>query len=190
MSMDLHTKVSVTMSFAFLCHQIEHVSLVLQSGTVCVPADTRIVHLDIMKEHQHLFKSGIPAKCESGIPAHSCCFKIVDAELILAERRDASTNPENTDTDAEKTLIMLVECEPGGNFVEKAMKAKNAGAIAVIVYNSEDGKLMGQEGDRYAAIDIPVVSIAKNDGDRLHDEISTSTTNISVHNCACFLALY
>ena len=58
-----------------------------------------------------------------------------DAEVVLAEPLDGSTELAKTNVAGK---IVLVE-RGGVNFVEQTMNAQAAGAIAVVIYNNQDG---------------------------------------------------
>ncbi|MDL4839152.1 S8 family serine peptidase [Aquibacillus rhizosphaerae] len=57
-------------------------------------------------------------------------------------------------------------------FSEKARKAAEAGANALIIYNNEEGILQGSLDDSQGPIDIPVAAVGKKDGQWLMDHVT------------------
>ncbi|QKY70480.1 S8 family serine peptidase [Lentibacillus sp. CBA3610] len=52
-------------------------------------------------------------------------------------------------------------------FSEMALKAQEAGAVAAVIYNNEPGHFQGMMSDTQDSIEIPVASIAREDGEWL-----------------------
>ena len=115
--------------------------------------------------------------------------KYQDAEIVLAEPLDGSTKLTNTNVDRK---VVLVE-HSNVTCAEKARNAQNAGAIAVIIYNNQNGGPMEMGGDDSESIMIPVVSISHFDGTQLAAAIKAGTTSISLNgavvhlNCDAFM---
>ena len=104
-----------------------------------------------------------------------------DAQIVLAEPLDCST--ELTNTNAAGNVVLV---ERGRvPFVDKATNAQATGATAVIVYNNEDGLPMRMVGDD-AAITIPVVGISQADGTQLAAAIEAGRTTISLQGTFSF----
>ena len=121
-------------------------------------------------------------------------LKLRDAQIVLAEPLDGSTKLTNTNADGN---VVLVE-RGGGPFVEKAMNAQLAGAIAVVIFNNEAGgpvkTVDAQQADVATGITVPVVSISKADGIQLAAAIKAGPTTISLQGtcslsqvAACYL---
>ena len=123
-------------------------------------------------------------------------LKLRDAQIVLAEPLDGSTKLTNTNADGN---VVLVE-RGGGPFVEKAMNAQLAGAIAVVIFNNVAGGPMkmgavdAQQADVATGITVPVVSISKADGIQLAAAIKAGPTTISLQGtcslsqvAACYL---
>ena len=61
-------------------------------------------------------------------------------------------------------------------FVQKVQIAQDAGAIAAIIANNQQGGPMSMGGDDFGAINIPVLSISENDGTIVKAQLSNNTT--------------
>ena len=103
-----------------------------------------------------------------------------DAEIVLADPLDGSAKLTNTNAAGKIVLLQRGNC----TFVQKAMNAQTAGAIAVIIYNNQDGgpsKLKGAN----PRITIPVVSISQTDGAQLAAAIQAGRTTLSIQSASC-----
>jgi hypothetical protein len=57
-------------------------------------------------------------------------------------------------------------------FVQKALNAQNAGALAVIIANNQQGGAMSMGGDDNGALTIPVISISQEDGVLIKEQLT------------------
>ncbi|MCA1032107.1 S8 family serine peptidase [Bacillus timonensis] len=82
------------------------------------------------------------------------------------EITSAGIGYENQFNDVQGKVVLIERGEI--TFTQKAMNARNAGAIGVIIFNNEQGNF---EGSLEVELDIPVVSISKEDGTWLLQKI-------------------
>jgi aminopeptidase YwaD len=77
-----------------------------------------------------------------------------------------------------KGAIALIQRGAGLRFGEKARNAQNAGAIGVVIFNDRPGILVGDLGGE---MDIPAVSIGKDDGERLQQLLTTTRVQVNIN---------
>ncbi|WP_430790195.1 S8 family serine peptidase [Virgibacillus flavescens] len=82
----------------------------------------------------------------------------------------ASINEENL-----RGKIAIVERGKKIPFYEKALKAQEKGAEAVLIYNNEKGSFNGSVDNFQNPVQIPVASISKSDGKWLADKLAEGT---------------
>ncbi len=90
-------------------------------------------------------------------------LKLLDLENLESDNAQACSAI-NANLSGAAVLI-----ERGGcTFVEKAINAQDAGALAVIIINSDDDELeMACTGDLCSSVTIPVIAVGQGDGERL-----------------------
>jgi len=76
-------------------------------------------------------------------------------------------------------VVYRGECQ----FSDKALNVQNAGAVALVIINSQPGGPVGMAGGTVAAqVTIPVVMISQDDGAALKDAISQGKAIITIRN--------
>ena len=108
-----------------------------------------------------------------------------DVELILAEPLSACESLETGTVEGKIVLIQRGSCA----FATKALHAQNAGAVAAIIYNNQDGEpAMAMEnfddatgGPIDERLTILTISASYADGIRLAAAVGQGTTIISLH---------
>jgi len=76
-------------------------------------------------------------------------------------------------------VVYRGECQ----FSDKALNVQNAGAVALVIINSQPGGPVGMAGGTVAAqVSIPVVMISQDDGAALKDAISQGKAIITIRN--------
>lgn len=106
---------------------------------------------------------------------------VITGDLALAE--DSATDITDACTalvnPAEITGKIAVVRRGSCNFTVKVLNAQNAGAIAVIVVNNEDGANVSMSGAE-AAINIPAVFIDMATGEAMIAQMASSTVNVTI----------
>ncbi len=107
----------------------------------------------------------------------------ITSDLVLAIDDDPAANASDAcsdlvnaaDIDGKIAVVRRGEC----NFDDKVFRCQEAGAIAVLVVNNQDGDPIVMGGDN-GLINIPAVMIGMNDGEAIITEMTTNTVNITL----------
>lgn len=97
---------------------------------------------------------------------------ILNADVVKADPYDACATTLNNPSaiNGKVALILRGGCE----FGEKAKRAQDAGAIAVIIVNQLDGPPVGMgAGAQGANVTIPVIMISKDEGAKIEAQLGT-----------------
>ncbi|MGY0691223.1 S8 family serine peptidase [Virgibacillus sp. FSP13] len=88
--------------------------------------------------------------------------------------RDYKVIEKTTDLNNARGKIVLLE-RGKIPFYEKAKKAEEAGAVAVLIYNNEQGAFRGSVENEENALQIPVAAITKKEGEWLKQRIEQNS---------------
>ncbi|WP_299672440.1 PA domain-containing protein, partial [uncultured Tenacibaculum sp.] len=105
----------------------------------------------------------------------------VSANLVLVDDGSGTTEDacENITNTSQINGNIAVIRRGGCTFVDKVLKAQNAGAIAVIIVNNVSGNPIGQSGTD-PSITIPSVMISQTDGNILINTLATEPVNVTL----------
>ncbi len=106
----------------------------------------------------------------------------ITGNLVLVDDGTDTTDDacENLVNTAQINGNIAVIRRGGCTFVDKVLKAQNAGAIGVIIVNNVVGNPNGQSGDD-PNITIPSVMISQTDGNVLINTLSTESVNVTLN---------
>ena len=95
------------------------------------------------------------------------CSQKLSGRLVWADPPSASCDPLRNADELQGVVAIVARCGKV-DFMDKALRAQKAGAIAVIIVNNEDGPALHvcarPEGRPTESLRIPVVIVTKEDG--------------------------
>ena len=106
----------------------------------------------------------------------------LSGRLMWADPATASCNPLRNAEDLQGTVVIVARCGQT-DFLDKALRAEDAGAAAVIIVNNEDGPALHvcarPKNRPTQALRIPVVMVTKDDGAQMLQNIAGNVCAIS-----------